>query len=162
MPQLFGNLQVGKVKQNYQRPCKFKKLAVLQPDTVGYFKTTARIISITKFARCVRDRNDSKQFGLAHAPQAVSFVPRVMCFQVGNIGNCSNSCVFSPKQVNKLPHWGGEFVYPNEKPEICVLQHQPRNSLFSTSNFAVFLQMLNNDLAPPPVVFALKQKKRAC
>ena len=86
---------MGKVKQNYQRPCKFKKLAVLQPDSVVYFKTTARIISIVRFARCVRDRNDSKQFGLAHAPQAVSFVPRVMCFYVGNIGNCSNPCVFS-------------------------------------------------------------------
>ena len=51
---------------------KVKKIpkAVLQPDTVGYFKTTARIISIAKFARCVRDRNDSKQLGLAHAPQA--------------------------------------------------------------------------------------------
>ena len=51
-----------------------------KPDSVVYFKTTARITSIAKFARCVRDRNDSKQPGLAHAPQTVSFVPRLVRF----------------------------------------------------------------------------------
>ena len=89
-------LQASKVKQNYQRPCKFKKLAVLQPDSVVYFKTTARIISIARFARCVRDRNDSKQFDLAHA---VSFVP------VGSFGNMETARTRVFFHPNKLTNY---------------------------------------------------------